>query len=277
MSSKAIVGAAIGILMLLRAVDARADLRMAFDNDIFARFDPHDDDGFTNDIDVRFWRPYDEYLIGAKLFDRWITEEPRAAGRRRDLVELVATGEREWGSPERGLTLGARIGPLFTGNLGGRWGQNAFHTTCHCGASLDEGLQSRYQGDNKVGALVGGRARGSIGVPWVQAYGVVDTQAAAGAGVTFVDAAAGGALVGRRGCTEVGVHVELAVMRYHVGDEGLAIPGGYRPGWQDGYRYGFYIARGRFRFEYEMHSNEGGSGSAIGLIAFTFKEAGTSF
>jgi len=142
--------AAIVLAVLLHAAAARADLRVAFDNDILARLDPADDDGFTNDIDIRFWRQHGDYLLGGKLFDRWITEEPRVAGRRRDLVELVATGERSWGSVERSLTLDARLGPTFTGNLGGRWGQNAFHTTCHCGQTLDEGLQSRYQGANEA-------------------------------------------------------------------------------------------------------------------------------
>lgn len=270
-------GAAIASLVLLHAGSVRADLRVAFDNDILARLDPHDDDGFTSDIDIRFWRAHGDYLLGGKLFDRWITEEPRSAGRRRDLVELVATGERSWGSALRSLTLDARLGPTFTGNLGGRWGQNAFHTTCHCGASLDEGLQSRYEGANEAGVLAGGRVLASAGTSWAQAYSVVDAQAAAFTGVTFVDAAAGGALLGRAGCTTFGVHVELAVMRFHVEDEGLAIPGGYRPGWQTGYRWGFFVARGRVRLEYEMHSNEGGSGSPIGLVAFTFKQAGTYF
>jgi hypothetical protein len=258
---------------------ARADLRVAFDNDIFARFDPHDDDGFTNDIDIRFWRPLAGYNIGGRLFDRWVTEEPRVAGHRRDLIELVASGERSWGDgPARLLTLGMRAGPVFTGNLGGRWMQNAFHITCHCGASLDEGLQSQYQGGQDAGVMAGGTARGSIGLPWLQAYGVADTQAAAGTGVTFVDVAAGGSAIGRFGPTEVGFHFELALMRFHVvDDQGLGMPGGYRPGWQTGYRTGVYVAHAWLRVEYEMHSNEGGSGSPIGLVAFTFKQAGTSF
>jgi hypothetical protein len=268
---------AIAFLVLLHAGSARADLRVAFDNDLLARLDPQDDDGFTSDIDVRFWRPYRDYLVGGKLFYRWITEEPRSAGRRRDLLELVATGERSWGTVGRGLVVSARLGPTFTGNLGGRWGQNAFHTTCHCGQTLAEGLQYRYEGDNKAGALAGGRAAAGLGAPWGHGYTAVDTQAAVGTGVTFIDAALGGELIYRRSSTEVGAHVELAVMRFHVEDEGLAIPGGYRPGWQDGYRWGFYVARGRIRFEYEMHSNEGGSGSPIGLVAFTFKQAGAYF
>jgi hypothetical protein len=270
---------AIALAVVGRAGVARADLRVAFDNDIFAHFDPHDDDGFTNDLDIRFWRPYREYLIGGKLFDRWVTEEPRSAGGRRDLVELVATGERTWGDgPARALTVGARVGPTFTGNLGGRWMQNAFHTTCHCGARLDEGLQSMYLGDDDAGVLAGGTARGSLGLPWLQGYGVVDTQAAAGTGVTFLDTAAGASVIGRRGATEVGVHVELALMRFHVvDDQGLGMPGGYRPGWQTGYRAGGYVAHARFRIEYELHSNEGGSGSPIGIVALTFKQAGTAF
>lgn len=269
---------AVAIVVLLQVGEARADFRAAFGNDIFAKLDPADDDGFTNDIDLRFWRPKDEYQIGGRLFDRWVTEEPRVAGRRRDLLELVATGERSWGEgPARLLTLAARAGPVFTGNLGGRWTQNAFHTVCHCGAPLDEGLQHIYERGNKAGALIGGRPRASIGVPWAQVYGVIDAQVAVGTGVTFVDAAGGGSLIGRRGPVEVGMHVELAAMRFHVVDEGLAIPGGYRPGWQGAYRFGVYFARGWFRVEYEFRSNEGGSGSPIGIVALTFKQPGTVF
>src|SRR5215210_6343085 len=73
----------VAIALALPAGTARADLRIAFDNDIFAHLQAKDDDGFTNDLDVRFWRPYREYLIGGRLFDRWVTEEPRVAGGRR--------------------------------------------------------------------------------------------------------------------------------------------------------------------------------------------------
>jgi hypothetical protein len=270
---------AIVACLLLASRPARADLRTAFDNDIFAHFDPEDDDGFTNDLDIRFWRPFRGYQIGGKLFDRWVTEEPRSAGHRRDLVELVATGEQSWGrGPARLLTVGARFGPTFTGNLGGRWMQNAFHTLCGCGQPLSEGLQSQYVGKDDAGVVAGGTARGSIGLPWLQAYGVLDMQGAVGTGVAFVDAAAGGSAIYRRGWTEVGVHFELVGSRFHVvDDQGLGIPGGYRPGWQSGYRTGLYVARRWFRIEYEFHSNEGGSGSPIGLVALTFKQPGTSF
>ncbi len=270
----------VSALVLAVTTRAHADLRVAFENDIFAHAGrADDDDGFTNDLDIRFWRPYRDYRIGGKLFDRWVTEEPRMSGGRRDLGELVATGERTWGDgPARSLTLGARVGPTVTGNLGGRRMQSAFHASCGCGATVDEGLQSRYVGGGDAGALVGGGARGSIGTSWIQGYGVIDGQAAVGTGVTFIDSAAGASMLGRWGRTEVGAHFELVVMRFHVADDrGLGIPGGYRPGWQTGYRVGGYFARARFRIEYELHSNEGGSGSPIGIVAFTFKRAGTSF
>ena len=267
------------LCVLVAAHPARADLRVAFDNDILAHFDPKDDDGFTNDLDVRFWRPLDDYLIGGRFFDRWVTEEPRSAGGRRDLIELVATGERSWGDgPAQRVTLGARLGPTFTGNLGGRWMQNEFHTLCGCGAQLSQGLQSRYVGSDDGGVVAGGSARASLGVPWLQAYGALDTQAAVGTGVTFLDIAAGANAIYRNGATEVGAHFELVLADFYVvDDDGLGMPGGYRPGWQTGYRYGLYVARRWFRIEYEFHSNEGGSGSPIGLVALTFKQAGTSF
>jgi hypothetical protein len=265
--------------VLLACPDAHADLRVGFQNDFFAHLNPKDDDGFTNDLDIRFWRPLDVYLIGGRLFDRWVTEEPRSAGGRRDLVELVATGERSWGDgPAQRVTLAARAGPTFTGNMGGRWMQNAFHTVCGCGQTLAEGLQSRYIGGDDAGVLAGGGGRASLGLPWLQAYTALDAQAAVGTGVTFIDTAAGANAIVRNGQTEVGGHAELVLARYHVVDDmGLSMPGGYRPGWQTGYRLGVYAARGRYRIEYEFHSNEGNSGEPIGVVALTFKQAGTSF
>jgi hypothetical protein len=198
------------VVLAWLAGDARADLRTAIANDFLAAGDPVDDDGFTNDIDVRFWRPYRGYLIGGELYDRWVTEEPRVAGRRRDLVELLATGERAWDRGLVQLVAAARGGPVFTGNLGGRWMQNAFHTTCGCGDTLDEGLQRSYERGNAGGLLVGTRARASIGVPLARAYVALDDQLALGTGVSFVDAAVGGGLAWRATpALELGGHVEL--------------------------------------------------------------------
>lgn len=277
MSRVALSVAVIAVALGAPGAVARADVRFAIGNDVFASTPPFDDDGFTNDLDLRFWRPYRGVLIGGEVLERWVTEVPRSGGRRRDLLELVGTGERSWGSAPRELTLTGRAGPTFSGNLGGRWGQNAFHTICQCGNTLDEGLQRRYDSATDAGALVGGSARGSVGVPIAQAYAVIDAQGALGAGVSWLDAAAGGQLVIRGGTTEIGAHLELAVMRYHVADSGLALPGGYRPGWQTAYRAGLYVARGRIRFEYELRANEGGSGEPIGIVAVTIKQAGTAY
>jgi len=261
------------------ASPAQADLRYAMGNDVFTELDqPIDDDGFTHETDIRFWRSHRGYQVGGRLFDRWITEVPRSGGRRRDLVELVATLERTWQrAPGLELTVGGRAGPSFTGNLAGRWMQDGFHRLCNCGDSLEQGLQSRYEGDNGFGALVGSRVRGAIGVPVAQAYGVIDGQAVLGAGVTWIDAGAGGRLAARIGCVELAAHAELAVMRYHAADERLAIPGGYGTGWQTAYRVGFHVAWSRYRVEYQYRANESGSGEPIGIIAFTVKQAGTRF
>lgn len=255
-----------------------ADFRYAMGNDTFSEVEPpFDDDGFTHEFDIRFWRAHRGYLIGGRLFDRWITEVPRYNGGRRDLLELVGTIERTWEAEGGDVTVAGRAGPSFTGNLGGRWMQNAFHGLCRCGNTLDEGLQNRYDGDGGIGALIGSRVRGSVGVPVAQAYGVVDGQAVLGAGVTWIDAAAGGRLTTRIRCTELSAHGEVAVMRFHAADERLALAGGYGTGWQSAYRFGVDVAWSRFRIEFQFRANEGGSGEPIGIVAFTVKQAGTRF
>jgi len=274
----------LALALLLCASPANADLRIAFGNDTLSELftPPYDDDGFTHDFDIAFTRPYREYIVGGRLFDRWITEVPRSAGGRRDLLELAATIERTWSiplGPEGAGTVAGitRAGPSLTGNLGGRWMQNGFHTLCRCGAQLDEGLQSRYDGSTGVGALIGSRVRGAIGIPQVQTYGVVDAQAVLGAGVTFVDAAAGVQVGTRVRCTELSAHAEAAVMRFHTNDERLGLRGGYGSGWQTAYRIGVHVAWSRYRIEYQYRANEGGSGEPIGVLAFTVKQAGTRF
>lgn len=257
---------------------AYADFRYAMGNDVFTDLDPPvDDDGFTHEFDIRFWRAHRGYQIGGRLFDRWVTEVPRSSGGRRDLVELVGTIERTWQAEKLELNASGRAGPSLTGNLGGRWTQNGFHTICGCGAKLDEGLQSRYDGDGGIGTLIGSRVRGSTGIPEAQSYGVVDGQVVLGAGVTWIDAAAGLRLATRIGITELSAHAEVAVMRFHANDERLAMPGGYGTGWQGAYRIGVHVAWSRFRLEYQYRANEGGSGEPIGVVAFTVKQAGTTF
>jgi hypothetical protein len=259
--------------------EARADFRFAIRNDVFTATRPlgSDDNGFTNDLDFHFWRPWREYLVGARLVDRWITEEIAIGGRRRDLVDLLATAERGWGVPGRSLQLAARLGPTFTGNLGGRWMQNAFHTTCRCGRPLDAGLQDTYEGDNDAGVLAGGRAVGSLGLPWAQGYAVADLQGSLGTGVSYVEGALGARVLGRSGKNRYGGHFEVALDRFGVDDERLAFPGSYRPGWQTAWRAGAHYARGRVRVDLEYRDNEGGSGQPIGAIAVTIKQAGTAF
>lgn len=271
--------------LLLCAGPAYADLRVAFGNDTLSELTPpYDDDGFTHDFDIAFTRPFREYIVGGRLYDRWITEVPRTAGGRRDLLELAATVERTWfarlgpeGSGRGSVTGTTRAGPSLTGNLGGRWMQNGFHDLCNCGDTLDQGLQSRYDGRTGIGALIGTRVRGAIGTPQVQTYGVVDGQAVLGAGVTFVDAAAGFQVATRVGSVELAAHAEAAVMRFHTADERLGLRGGYGSGWQTAYRIGVHVAWSRYRIEYQYRANEGGSGEPIAVVGFTVKQAGTRF
>lgn len=249
-------------------------MRIAIGNDVFTELDPPiDDSGFTNDLEVAFWRPVRGYVVGGQLVHRWITEVTmQPMGRRRDLVDLLATAERTW----RFVTPSLRIGPTVTGNLGGRWMQNGWHALCGCGTLLEDGLQSEYEGDGEAGVLAGGRVRVAAGT-WAQAYTFVDGQLALGTGVSAIEAAAGGALEGARGRTRFGAHGELAVMRFRVVDERLALPGAYRSGWQGAWRLGVHVARGRVRVDYEYRANEDGSGEPFGVVAVTIKQAGTTF
>ena len=92
-------------------------------------------------------------------------------------------------------------------------------------------------------------------------------------GFTNVEAAAGGSVER----FDVGAHLELAVMRFHVVDERLALPGAYRPGWHGAWRAGVHYARGRVRVDYEYRANEDGSGEPFAVVAVTIKQAGSSF
>ncbi len=210
---------------------AHADLRVAIANDALVPEFPMDDDGFTNDLDLRFWRPFHSYQLGGRAYHRWITEVPREEGRRRDLFELVATLGRTWSTvtsderPRAQLVVDGRAGLVLTGNVGGRWIQDQFHGLCRCGDRLDEGLQDTYAEGRDAGAMAGARARGSVRMRGVEPYGVVDAQAAAGAGVTWLDVGAGTRFAVRVGHTELSAHAELALVRFHTSDRGSPFAG----------------------------------------------------
>ncbi len=270
------------IVVVASVSQARADLRFAIRNDTFTDLiPPMDDVGFTNDLELAFWRPYRGLVLGGRWLDRLVTEGYLDFGpgdRRQDLVEIVGTIEKTWGaSPVRSLTITGRAGSVATGNWGGRYYQNAFHTLCHCGRLLSEGLASRYPEDRAYGALAGARVVASQGVDRVQAYAALDGQASIGTGVTWIDAAIGGRARTRVRCTELGAHAEIAAMRFHVLSDALAIPSGYGASWQLGWRVGVHVAWGRVRIDYEYRANEGGSGEPIGMIALTVKQAGTTY
>lgn len=269
-------GALLALLVSVSAAGTvHADARIAISNDAFSEVvPPLDDSGFTTDLAVAFWRPWRAYQLGGALFDRWLTEV--GGPRREDQIELVATLERTWGRPRvRELTITGRAGPTFTGNLGGRWMQNGWHSLTRTGPTLDEGLQHDYIADRALGVLAGERATGSVGVPAVQVYGVVDAQLALGTGVTSLELAAGVRAIGRIRCTELGAHAEIALERYALADAALGLPGGYGTGaWQRAWRVGVHVAWSRYQIAYEYRANEGGSGEPIGVFALTIKQAG---
>lgn len=273
---------ALATIVVVATSQAHADLRFAIRNDVFTELAPPIDDvGFTNDLELAFWRPYRGVVLGGRWLDRLVTEGYRDFGpgdRRQDLVEIVGTIEKTWGAPLlHSLTLAGRAGSVATGNWGGRYYQNGFHTLCRCGARLGEGLANRYPEDRAYGALIGARAVASEGVDRAQAYAAIDGQASVGTGVTWLDAAIGGRVRTRASCVELGAHAEIASMRFHVLSDALAIPGGYGEGWQVGWRVGVHVAWGRVRIDYEYRANEGGSGEPMGMVALTVKQAGTMF
>jgi hypothetical protein len=269
------------IVVVASTSHASADLRFTIRNDVFTELvPPIDDVGFTNDLELAFWRPYRGFVLGGRWLDRLVTEGYRDFGpgdRRQDLVELVGTIEKTWGTLLRSFVVTARAGSVTTGNWGGRYYQNGFHSLCRCGVLLGEGLASRYPEERAYGALAGARAVATEGIEHAQAYVAIDGQASVGTGVTFVDAAIGGRLRTRVRHVELGTHAEIAAMRFHVLSDALAIPGGYGSGWQLGWRIGVHVAWDRVRIDYEYRANEGGSGEPVGMLAVTVKQAGTTF
>ena len=233
--------------------------RIAIGNDVFSELTPpYDDRGFTNDLAASLGREAGGLTLGGAFRHRWITStrDPR----RWDEVTLFAVGERAW--PHQ-LATAVRIGPSLGGNFGGRWLQNGWHALSDTGPTLGEGLPYDYDGDRRLGLVLGGRARGAIG-DRIAGYGAVDGQVALGTGVTSIEAMIGG----RASTAHVGAHAELAVTRYHVSDANLALPGGYGAGWQLEWRVGVHVSWSRFSLQYEYRANEGGSGEPIGVIAF---------
>lgn len=233
----------------------------AFRNDAMSELvPPLDDQGFTHDNAFTLRRQDGRVAFGGGFLHRWITS--RRDRRRWDQLDIVALVERTW--PHQIVTT-ARLGPTLGGNFGGRFLQNGWHVLTNTGPTLDEGLQDTYPDGRKLGVLVGLRTRAMVGDERLHGYGVVDAQLAVGqTGVTSIEAAAGGSASTRH----VGAHVEVVVTRYHVNDPLLALPGGYRPGWQFEWRVGVHVAWSRFRLSYQYRANESGSGEPIGVIAF---------
>jgi len=246
---------------------ARAEswqLRVAHGNDAFTELiPPLDDQGFTCDLALGVQRTEGELALGGSVRHRMITS--RAGRLRWDQLDAVATAERRW---PRGLTAGAWLGPAFGGNLGGRAIQDRWHALTGTGPTIEEGLQDTYDGGRRAGVLAGARGAASIGER-VQGYGALAGQLAlSGTGVSLVEATVGARAAGRlRGATP-GVHGELALARYRIGDPNLELPGGYGAGWQLEWRIGVQVAWSRYQISYEYRANEGGSGEPIGVLAF---------
>jgi hypothetical protein len=261
----------VAVMMLVAGIAEADDVAWrtyaALRNDVFSELRaPFDDDGFTHDNVFSLRRTRDDVTFGGGFMHRWITS--RVDDRRWDQLELVALAERAW--PH--LELSGRAGPVFGGNFGGRKLQNGWHVVSDTGPTLDEGLQSRYDGDRRAGALAGGRARSAW--IWVadervsfEGAGIVDAQLSIHTGVSAVEAAAAGKAITRH----VVIDVELAAARYHVADPQLALPGGYGEGWQIAWRAGVKFRWSRFAVGYQYRANEGGSGEPIGVVSFESK------
>lgn len=230
-------------------------------NDVFSELiPPMDDVGFTHDTVLSLRRAEGPNAFGGALQHRLITS--RTDRRRWDQLDIVAVGERVL---PYGLLAGVRVGPTLGGNLGGRWIQNGWHSITGTGPTIDEGLANDYPGDRRVGAIAGARGRWQHGNEWLLGYASVDGQVAVGqTGVTGFETAIGGHARWRH----LGAGTELAVSRYHVDDPGLALPGGYRAGWQLEWRVGVDVAWSRFRLSYQYRANESGSGEPVGVVAF---------
>ena len=256
---------------------AHADARIAHGNDAFSELDPPlDDTGFTADLAFAMWRPWRGYDVGGSYFHRWLTAKDSYD--REDLLELTATATRRWGERHRELVLGARTGPVLTGNWGGRWLQNAWHAVSRTGPTLDEGLADHYVADRAFGWLAGARAAGAWGMPALQGYGIADAQLSVGTGVSSLEIAAGLRTFVRIRCVEFGAHVEAALDRFAVADDALTLRGGYgTTRWERAWRVGVQIAWARTQISYEYRANEGGSGEPIGVLAVTIKQSGHTF
>jgi hypothetical protein len=219
-----------------------------------------DDVGFTHDNVFSLRRAEDAYAFGGAFQHRFITS--RTDRRRWDQVDLVAIGERVL---PHDLLAGVRFGPTLGGNFGGRWMQNGWHSITGTGPTIDQGLANDYPGSRRVGLIGGARARWQQGNEWGLGYASVDGQLAVGqTGVTSFETAIGGHARWRH----FGAGAELAVTRYHVGDPNLALPGGYRTGWQLEWRVGVDVAWSRFQLSYQYRANESGSGEPVGVVSF---------
>jgi hypothetical protein len=239
----------------------------AVQNDAFTDVTPPlDDTGFTHDNVLAIGVLRGDYVIGGRVFDRWITST--IDRRRWDQLDLLATLERPlWPA----VIAQARIGPTLGGNYGGQYIQNGWHSLSGTGPTVDQGLANDYPGDRTSGILAGARvhaeAAATRGAVHAMGYSNVDGQGSIGAGVSSIEAALGGWIGGHH----VGAHLEAAVTRYHVADPNLALPGGYGVGWQFEWRAGIDVSwsGSRYRLAYEYRANEGGSGEPIGVVAFS--------
>lgn len=259
---------ALGIVFA--ATTARADdiewrTYAAFRNDAFTDLTPPlDDFGFTHDNVLSVVRANGNLAFGGRAVHRWLTST--VDYRRWDQLDVLALVERAL--PEQHLVVSGRVGPTLGGNFGGRYLQNGWHVISGTGPTLDDNaLANDYPGDRSFGIVAGGRARGQLGAERGHGYAIVDGQLTMFGGVSSIETAIGAAASTRH----VGVHVELAVTRYHAVDGNLALPGGYGSGWQLEWRVGAHVAWSRFRVSYEYRANEGGSGEPIGVIAFQSK------
>jgi hypothetical protein len=257
---------AIAATVALGAASARADsweVDATWGNDLFTELiPPIDDSGFTNDLGLALRQQRGALVVGGSIRHRMITE---VFGRRRwDQLELFATAERRWSYVDGG----ARLGPSFAGSLGGRAIQNTWHRITRSGPTLDEGLQSDYDGDHRIALIAGIDARAHIGAPLHQLYIAADAQLALGStGVSWLEVAAGARVAHDLRRVRLGAHGEVAASRFSVDDPNLVLRGGYgTDGTQLSYRVGVDVAWSRYQLAYTYRANEGGSGEPFGVV-----------
>jgi len=247
---------------------ARWQLDVQWWNDLFADPPPADDQGFTNDFLLGFEWAMKSATGRVEVFYRIITE--RYGIRRWDQVDL--TGAWKTSRRVRGwdMATSARTGLSLGGSFGGQAIQGTWHRVTGSGITVDQGLQSLYDGDRRIAVLVGGRGAVSRRLSLVRGRVGIDAQAALGStGVSRMWTYAGATLEVPIQSWRLSLDFELVVARYHTSDPNLKLRGGYGTGaWQLEPRLSLAAGVAGHSFGWQYRANESGSGEAVGLFFF---------